>query len=79
MVSFSTGRTSTEPPISRRGQPFDSSTACVMSLASISIKPQTTSLAFRKGAVVHGLLLAAHHLAGVIKGMSGILDVAVLV
>jgi hypothetical protein len=49
MLSFSTGRTSTDPPTSRRGQSFESSTACVMSLASMSIKPHTTSLASAKG------------------------------
>src|SRR5215467_55704 len=34
MLSFRTGRTSTEPPTSSIGQAFESSTACAMSLAS---------------------------------------------
>src|SRR5215475_400826 len=37
MLSFRTGRTSTEPPTSSIGQAFESSTACAMSLASTSI------------------------------------------
>jgi hypothetical protein len=34
MLGFATGRTSTEPPASRIGQPFEISTACATSLAS---------------------------------------------
>jgi hypothetical protein len=49
MFIFSIGRTSTDPPTSRIGQPFDSSTACAMSLASMSINPHTTSFASAKG------------------------------
>ena len=37
MLSCWTGRTSTEPPTSRIGQPFEISTACARSLASISV------------------------------------------
>jgi len=40
-----TGRTSTEPPTSKIGQPLDISTACARSVASIRLKPPTTSLA----------------------------------
>src|SRR5215469_9583701 len=43
------GRTSTEPPTSRIGQPFESSAACSKSRAWISVKPPTTSLASANG------------------------------
>src|SRR6516225_8444513 len=45
MLICMTGRTSTEPPTSKTGQPFDSSTAWARSLASIRLKPPTRSLA----------------------------------
>src|SRR5215471_1935495 len=35
-----TGRTSTEPPTSRIGQPLEISTACARSLASIELWPE---------------------------------------
>src|SRR5208282_3393095 len=49
MFSCMTGRTSTEPPTSRIGQPLEISTACARSLASIRLKPPTRSLASAYG------------------------------
>src|SRR6516162_5727859 len=49
MFSCMTGRTSTEPPTSKIGQPLESSTAWVRSLASIRLKPPTRSLASAYG------------------------------
>src|SRR6516165_12602201 len=49
MFSCMTGRTSTEPPTSNTGQPFEISTACARSLASIRLKPPTRSLASAYG------------------------------
>src|SRR5215831_11139571 len=43
------GRTSTDPPTSKIGQPFEISTACARSRASIKVKPLTMSLASAKG------------------------------
>src|SRR5215510_1890487 len=47
--TFMTGRTSTEPPTSRIGQPFEISNACARSFASINIYPPTISLASAYG------------------------------
>src|SRR5262249_23601606 len=57
MSSFITGRTSTAPSTSRMGQPFESSTACARSRASINVYPPTTSLASANGPPVTVFLL----------------------
>src|SRR5262249_28891597 len=47
--TFMTGRTSTEPPTSKIGQPFEISDACSRSFASISMYPPMMSLASAYG------------------------------
>src|SRR5262249_47072271 len=49
MFIFMTGRTSTVPSASKIGHPFESSTACAKSCASITVYPPTTSFASGNG------------------------------